>query len=419
MVVALIATILVAWRTLLYEPKSPIDFSWVGEFIRHFNQNDNPFWSRDIAIFVVVVFMWWRGISLIGRSVDIGEVGLRLRTSILLAVFFVAGLAGSQLEWPVTPFILLFFFSSLIAIVLTRVEQLERARSGHSFPLGPRWMLAVVGAAALVVFLTGIITGFISGQSINDAVGALSPLWLAITYLASTALMTLALLSEPLLVILSWLFKLIFDLIDPVLGSGLGDFLDAFQPPAPTTIPEELTDSTSTAIQFPRQLLPPLIMLFFVLLVSLTLGRLFRTMRQPTQTDSEGLSPLSDIGELRSPGIGRRLLERLSLLRRWRTAASIRHVYREMCQKASHHGFPRTISETPYEYLDTLAQAWPNNGSETTLITEAFIRVRYGELPETQQELNDILASWKRLEETPLVEGHIKQSDIQVQHRRK
>jgi hypothetical protein len=70
-----------------------------------------------------------------------------------------------------------------------------------------------------------------------------------------------------------------------------------------------------------------------------------------------------------------------------------------MCNLAGGSGFPRLESETPYEYLTTLKDAWPENTAETHLITEAYNRVRYGEIPETEAELNQIKAAWKRLEQ--------------------
>ncbi|MBK7177431.1 MAG: DUF4129 domain-containing protein [Chloroflexi bacterium] len=61
---------------------------------------------------------------------------------------------------------------------------------------------------------------------------------------------------------------------------------------------------------------------------------------------------------------------------------------------------PRAAAETPYEYLATLAAAWPEHTTETSLITQAYVNIRYGELPETQEELSQIQAAWKRLEAT-------------------
>jgi hypothetical protein len=91
-------------------------------------------------------------------------------------------------------------------------------------------------------------------------------------------------------------------------------------------------------------------------------------------------------------------LKRLGFLRRRLAAASIRRIYQDMCGLAGSSGYPRLETETPYEYLQTLRQAWPENTAETLLITEAYNRVRYGELPETQAELDEIEAAWKRLE---------------------
>ena len=68
-----------------------------------------------------------------------------------------------------------------------------------------------------------------------------------------------------------------------------------------------------------------------------------------------------------------------------------------MCMAAAQKGYPRAEHETPYEYLATLAKAWPAQGAETTLITEAYNRAHYGELPENEAEMQQILDAWKRL----------------------
>lgn len=398
MIFALIATLLVAWRTLLYEANSILDVSWLGQFVDHISQGGNPFWSRVLAVFVMIVLVWWRGISLVGRRIDIGDVGLRFRFGILLVVFLVAGLAGSQLGWPVTRFILLFFFVSLMAIILTRVEQLERSHSGQSFPIGFRWLLVVVGAAALVTFTIGLIAGFISSDSVIDAIGWFAPLWLALNFLVTPALITFSFLSTPLLTAFGWLLSWIIGIIGPTLQIGLQDIQILTQGPLATPAPKELSESSEAVSLIPRQLLPLLIMLFVVLLVGWALGRLFQTMRQPAKLEVETLSPGSGLGRLKRPSAGRRFLNRLGLWRRWRTAASIRNIYQEMCRLAADYGYPRVDSETPYEYLATLALVWPNNRFDTKTITEAFIHVRYGEIPETQEEINEIRIAWQRLE---------------------
>ena len=69
-----------------------------------------------------------------------------------------------------------------------------------------------------------------------------------------------------------------------------------------------------------------------------------------------------------------------------------------MCETAAGYGYPRAGTETPYEYLNTLVQVWPDNSLESLVITEAYNRVRYGEIPESKDELNQIIEAWKILE---------------------
>jgi len=398
--VALVITLLLAWRSLLYQPNSLIDLDWLGEFAGHLNEPGNPFWSRDLAIFIIVLLMWWRGISLVGRRVDINNVGLRLRISILLLLFFVAGLAGTQLAWPVTPFILLFYFSSLTAITLTRIEQLELEKSGQSFPISVRWFLVVIGGAGLVVFITGIITGFVSSESVIDVLGSFRPLWLATQFLAISVLITVSVLSTPLMILLGWLLEFLARSIGSMIGSGLEDIEINLPSPIETLPPEQFTETQQIAFQAPRQLLWLLIMLFFVLLVTLALGRLIHTVRQAAPSETESISPFSGRAKRDGLGVGQRLLDRFGLLRRWRTAASIRHIYRQMCTLAAENGYPRLESETPNEYLVSLAELWPENTDDTIIITEAYNHVHYGEIPETLEEIQRIQNAWNRLEET-------------------
>ena len=72
-----------------------------------------------------------------------------------------------------------------------------------------------------------------------------------------------------------------------------------------------------------------------------------------------------------------------------------------MSETAADHGYPRGHSETPYEYLATLSEAWPNYVVNSELITEAYIRVRYGEIPETKEEMDRITLAWGELRENP------------------
>ena len=415
-VMAMIATLLFSWRMLLYRPDWLLDLGWLGEMFDHLGRSGDALWGRDVSIFVLVIFMWWRGISLIGRNIDISDIGLRFRLGALVSAPLVAGIAGSQLSWSVAPFILLYLMASLVAIVFTRVEQLERSRSGFSFPLGPRWLIVVLATAGLIVFLTGIIAGLLSGESLSDVLGILAPLWLAINFTTSTIVAMISYLSVPIIVVLSWLFSLIFGLVGPIfesVGEGLEQLNPNLESGAPT---EDLTELTPPPTLFdPRQILSILIMLFVILLVSLAITRIYRLMRRPARLEGELVDP--SFTGLKRPGFGRRLLNRLGLFQRWRSAATVRRIYQAMCYLAAEYGFPRLETETPFEYLATLRQAWPENHHESQLITEAYNRVRYGEIPETKAELDEIEAAWRALEKSKPAETPPPQDVIEFQER--
>lgn len=395
MVVALVLVLLLAWRVMLYSPAGLFDMTWLATIAGHLGNSIDPHWSRDLALFVIISLTWWRGIALAGRGVDYRDVGLRMRVGILLAVFFVAGLAGSQLDWPVTPFILLFLFASLVSVVLTRVEQLELSRSGRSFPIGPPWLLTVVLVAGAVSLATGIVSGMATGQSIGGVIGLFEPLWLAVRFALAAVVSILSLFVSPLLVALVLLVEWMFGFFGPTVGEGLENLQLTVQV-LPTVSPDEAAETTELFSRDYRRLLTVLTMVFAVLLVALALGRLFRMARSPAELQRETVSPFASAGRPSRPGL-RGLLDRLNLYRRWQTVASIRHVYRRMCMAAAERGYPRTESETPIEYLSTLAKAWPNNQPEARMITEAYNRAHYGELPETKEELQQILEAWKRL----------------------
>ena len=69
-----------------------------------------------------------------------------------------------------------------------------------------------------------------------------------------------------------------------------------------------------------------------------------------------------------------------------------------MVATAGRRGYPRADSETPFEYLPTLVKAWPDLEAQSEMITNAYIRAHYGELPETEQELETIQMAWKRIQ---------------------
>jgi hypothetical protein len=144
-----------------------------------------------------------------------------------------------------------------------------------------------------------------------------------------------------------------------------------------------------------NRLLLLLIIAAVVLVLYLALTR-FLSSRQLAPVSEE--AGAGRAAQAQRAGWGARLLRRFTRWQQRRAAASIRRIYYQMSRAAAAQGFGRGDSETPYEYLTTLAQAWPNGTREAELITRAYVRVRYGELPESEEEVVEVREAWERLE---------------------
>lgn len=394
--VTLAVLVLLSWRVLLYSPNGLLDFSWLRQFAASLAESGNLIWARDLSVFVVIVFVWWRGIRLAVRQPELNNAGLRLRLGGLIVAPLIIWFSYSFLTVSIVPFVLLFFLAALSVVTLVRAENIEQEQRGTSSTLNARWFAIVAGAAALIVLAGGVGAALLSGNSLPILLMWLSPLWHALQFGGTVVGVILFELTYPLFRVLAVVMAHVGELLVQALSGVatglrqaglLGELPTApelQQTPAATGAAGELAGKTATG----------LIMLGLILLVGLALARVYQQANVAARTTSPSRAT-SDADE---PGPGRRLLERLGLLRGWRAAASIRRIYQLMCRAAAAAGYPRMEAQTPYEYLPTLAQVWPDHLPEARVITESFIRIRYGEFPESGAELEAIRAAWRRLE---------------------
>lgn len=397
---ALLLAIFASWRLLLYDAASLFDFGWLRQFAGTLGDGGNLLWTRDLSVFLMTAFTWWRGIRLAIRSPEINNVGLRLRLGGLILLPLIIWFSGSFRRGDMVAFVLLFFLSALVVISLVRAENIEREKSGMAATLNTRWFAAVAVAALGIVVVSGVVAGVLAGETLFVVLAGLSPVWRAIQFGATVVGGVLFTLAYPVLTVVAGVLEFLSAALGGIFGglsAVLGDLnLFGELEPVEITPPEEaanilgplLTSRSTTA----------LIMVGLVVLVALALAR---TYRRATFAARESERSRMAVGEEEAGERGRRWLDRLGLLR-GRRAASVRRIYRQMCRTAGAAGFPRVGTETPYEYLPTLARAWPQHTAEVRLITEAFVRVRYGEIPETAEELDVIRAAWERLEAVEL-----------------
>ena len=78
-------------------------------------------------------------------------------------------------------------------------------------------------------------------------------------------------------------------------------------------------------------------------------------------------------------------------------ALTIRRIYAHLGVLAAEQGYPRVPHETPYEYMPTLEQAFPDTRDEVACITEAYVAVHYGEVPERSEDVVAVRDAWERI----------------------
>jgi hypothetical protein len=78
-------------------------------------------------------------------------------------------------------------------------------------------------------------------------------------------------------------------------------------------------------------------------------------------------------------------------------AKSVRELYRSLLRWAAQRGIPRTLSDTPLEYLRHLCQRFPEGEKELTVLTDAYIQARYGLIQRDGLGLKKARLAWQRI----------------------
>ncbi|MEM7113443.1 MAG: DUF4129 domain-containing protein [Chloroflexota bacterium] len=399
-----VLVLFITLRSLLYGFSSLLDFRWITQIYRHFSETSSNLWLRDVGLFVLVLFAWGRGLALVDREPDILKVGLKMRLGALFLTPLAIWLVETRLIWDMAPFVLLYFLATLTAVSLIRAEQIEQEKTGLSASLSAGWLSSIFVANLLVVLTGGFFAFLVSGNTPAVLILWFAPALQALVQLGTVAFAAFSYLGLPLFVrLFNALQAIVFflrRLLQPLLASWTGNAQDnagGFGATEVLTFNDFviLTNSLNPVVKLGLLLIP----IGLVVLVSLFVNRY--SQRRAAERDRAGTGEKMAVFDEDDLSVGQRLLNRLGLLRNWQTAVSIRRIYAQMCRAAAGAGMPRAKTETPYEYLRSLAQVWPSNQADAELVTQAYIRVRYGEVPEDKDELAAIHAAWNRLKHTP------------------
>jgi hypothetical protein len=414
LVTLLVLSLLVGINTLLYQQQDLAILERLGRPLDSLI-NIAVLIPDEFLVSLVVLVAWWRGIQLARLRVGPSEVQARFQAGFFMLILFVfinTLITGEQ----VGDIFYLFLFSGLLAMSAARVSVLSHLRGGQTNPFDSRWLAGMVTCALLLVALAFGLVLMVVGEThflSNLAFGLFSiVIILGLLLLLPVAFLVLGILE-------AWLKN------NPV---GMSDFIERLANALAeiTGALMGLAEKLGTFLEFlgvpiALRFLFNLRPIYYILIIGGGMLVIVLLLRLRARLVRTGVGLGEERGWLLSRGDLLKLLRKaladglrqlgqnLSALvnanarRRQRAAERIRRIYADLMYLVEDMGRPRIPAQTPLEFLVTLDAIFPEMVTQTRVITNAYLRVRYGEIPETDEEIAEVERAWMDLQilETP------------------
>jgi hypothetical protein len=355
--------------------------------------------NLDLGILIIagyIVFTWYRGFTLAYDGVRPNVVWKRFRLGLLAMMAYIFFVFNWKLSTPGLGYAMAFLFIGLLALILTRITYVGLTRGAQRSPYDWRWFLGVIGALSLVIVTAGLVGSLLSGQYawVLDLVNQIVD-WARMVILLIIGIPAV-LVSFILWPFINWLNGILSaQTIDPeILSTGY---------PGPYMNPVE---EVATG---PNNLVIYLTALCFwgglALLAAFLYLRTRRAWVGAYNVEPESAEDLLEQGEAGRmvrqalKNAWEEILDRLKPVQRQLAAARVRRIYQELLDLCETHHLPRPLAHTPLEFLPEMIKLFPGSADDLSVITQAYVRVRYGEYPESREEVEAVEAAWRRVSE--------------------
>lgn len=392
-----LGTFLLSIRLLIF-PTLPLwNLAWLGTALRAI-YDQGPGSAAILFLLGINLFLWIRVATATGRSLTFFGVGVSFRLGMLLALLgnsLLLGIARQPVQQALL-YLWLFFGFGLLAVALARTdEKAFRATqsSGTTLPWGRLvQLIAMTTSVILVAIGAGLIY---TPPAVRAVIGWFSPLW------------------NLLGAILLYLFSVIFILLGPLL-ERLAEAVRALMAnlePLPVTEGEfgpldPATEAISIGeivqnVALIRYCLVTLVLFGILFLIWLLFARtrLREVATEREATDAEGFAlggnPFNRLRNLAD------LLRRYGLRPGLLAAISVQNLYANVCRLAARRGYPRPAAQPPDEYLSQLRAAFPGQDVALLRLTNAYMRVHYGDHPADEPELAQLRSDYTAIQATP------------------
>lgn len=347
-----------------------------------------------VPVLLLVSMVWWRGLRLAITTPTAIRVAFGMRLGILF--FFASALFPQAREVTLTA-LPPFFFFGLLGISFARALSLRELGS-QSSSFGPRWagfMIATAGGITLIGLLVAALLGGVDPETFANII---QPILSGVVFLV-------AFLMTPIFVVVGALIEWV---VNAMQSSGM---LEEIVTPEVMELAQGDPNQQATELEraFQRLLafldrfggiqvcVSAVVILIVVAVIVLTIRRQQRASHgdpeEREDLDGDALAGLRDMFRWGRDALNNAFntIGRFGVGRDLFAALTVRRAYAQMVRVAAKGGFPRAVSQTPYEYQAILNTAYPEELAAVDAITQAYVRVHYGEVPENAEALQAVV----------------------------
>jgi len=350
----------------------------------------------EFLLSLTVFYLWRRGVTISNRNVGPGFIRktFTIGSALLVGVGAISTLFGRN-----PPYFEggLFLFSSLLAMGGARFATLSSMRGSRGVALKRGWFIGLSAIAALTLSIS-IGLGLLAAGPLSTWVGDF--LYAVEGYIFNLLKIILAPLVHVLGIIFAWFWSFFEPYqeqpVDLTAVDELGEGLSG-----PITEIQELGLNPQIA-SFLSTLGTVIGVLAIIAIVLYVLRRFKSDSAARASRDEDHISIAGSLSDYLSAiqNRARQAFEgvtRMNPAARLIAAARIRIIYSRLLKLSAQLGEPRAPAVTPIEFMDRLEKIFPAARDEFEIITHAYLRVRYGELPETRSQVEEVESAWNVL----------------------
>jgi len=354
----------------------------------------------EAMVIFFILFLTRRGFVLARDWGGASSVINSIQTSIVAFVIY-GTLGRESADDVITANLFIFLLAAIFGMVTARIGSIRLQRGGRGVRFNLRWLGSILSTTVIITGIAAAVAVF-SASQVERMKQLLKLIFYSVFFFIATPFFTLV----------SRLFPALESLQDALQTAEAEQNVPQWEMEDSTTSPQgyPLEDTFASGAEFLLQLRFMVLVILIIVATILIIRMVMRQQsRNVTGTDDERQSLIEgrglfkfllDLLRLRAKHTAESLANAARLNRRekMRAAARIRGIYADLMELCDDLGHARTLSQTPQEFLPKVVYLFPQNSNELYLITDSYQRVRYGELPEIRQEVEEVEFAWKQIQ---------------------